>query len=116
MRTALIGSPIKEIKKPTPHDYQKDAIDAVVNHFKENERGQLILPCGAGKTFTSLWIKEKLQATNTLVLVPSLALLRQIKSNWNEAYNTKFIRLNVCSEKDIDADPIKQFEIWWHQS
>ena len=87
MRTALIGEPIKEIKKPTPHDYQQDAIDAVVNHFKENERGQLILPCGAGKTFTSLWIKEKLQATNTLVLVPSLALLRQIKSNWNEAYN-----------------------------
>lgn len=104
MRTALIGEPIKEIKKPTPHDYQQDAIDAVVNHFKENERGQLILPCGAGKTFTSLWIKEKLQATNTLVLVPSLALLRQIKSNWNEAYNKKFIRLNVCSEKDIDAD------------
>lgn len=104
MRNALIGSPIKEIKKPTPHDYQQDAIEAVVNHFKDNERGQLILPCGAGKTLTSLWIKEKLQAKNTLVLVPSLALLRQIKSNWNEAYNTKFIRLNVCSEKDIDAD------------
>lgn len=104
MRNSLIGNPIKEIKKPIPHDYQTDAIEAVVNHFKENERGQLILPCGAGKTFTSLWIKEKLQANNTLVLVPSLALLRQIKSNWNEAYNTKFIRLNVCSEKDIDSD------------
>ena len=104
MRNALIGEPIKEIKKPKPHDYQEEAIEAVVNHFKDNERGQLILPCGAGKTFTSLWIKEKLQASNTLVLVPSLALLRQIKSNWNEAYNTKFIRLNVCSEKDIDID------------
>lgn len=104
MRNSLIGNPIKEIKKPIPHDYQTDAIEAVVNHFKENERGQLILPCGAGKTLTSLWIKEKLQANNTLVLVPSLALLRQIKSNWNEAYNTKFIRLNVCSEKDIDSD------------
>lgn len=104
MRNALIGNPIKEIKKPKPHDYQTEAIEAVVNHFKDNERGQLILPCGAGKTLTSLWIKEKLESTNTLVLVPSLALLRQIKSNWNEAYNTKFIRLNVCSEKDIDSD------------
>lgn len=104
MRNALIGNPIKKTKKPIPHDYQTDAIEAVVDHFKENERGQLILPCGAGKTLTSLWIKEKLQAKNTLVLVPSLALLRQIKSNWNEAYNTKFIRLNVCSEKDIDSD------------
>lgn len=104
MRNALIGNTIKEIKKPTPHDYQQDAIEAVITHFKENDRGQLILPCGAGKTLTSLWIKEKLQATNTLVLVPSLALLRQIKSNWNEAYNTKFIRLNVCSETDIDTD------------
>ena len=104
MRNALIGEPIKEREKPEPHDFQQEAIEAVINHFKDNERGQLILPCGAGKTFTSLWIKEKLQATNTLVLVPSLALLRQIKSNWNEAYNTKFIRLNVCSERDIDAD------------
>ncbi len=104
MRNALIGNPIKEIEKKKPHDYQEVAIQAVINHFKNNERGQLILPCGAGKTLTSLWIKEKLKATNTLVLVPSLALLRQIKSNWNEAYNTKFIRLNVCSEKDIDSE------------
>jgi len=104
MRNALIGEPIKEIKKKEPHYYQKKAIVAVVSHFNNNERGQLILPCGAGKTLVALWIKERLQAMNTLVLVPSLALLRQIKSSWNEAYNTKFIRLNVCSEKDIDAD------------
>ena len=105
MRTALIGEPIKEINKKKPHYYQKKAIVAVVSHFNNNnERGQLILPCGAGKTLVALWIKERLQAKNTLVLVPSLALLRQIKASWNEAYNTKFIRLNVCSEKDIDSD------------
>jgi superfamily II DNA or RNA helicase len=106
MRNALIGKPLIEIEKIKPRYYQKKAIVAVVSHFKnfENERGQLILPCGAGKTLVSLWIKERLQAKNTLVLVPSLALLRQIKASWNEAYNTKFIRLNVCSEKDIDAD------------
>ena len=43
-----------------PH--QKHAIEKVIEHFKENERGQLILPCGAGKTTTSLWIKEHLKA------------------------------------------------------
>lgn len=104
IRNSLIGKPIKELKKPIPHDYQDEAILAVTNHFKENERAQLILPCGAGKTLTSLWIKEKLQSKNTLVLVPSLALLRQIKSTWNISYNIKFSRLNVCSEKDIDKD------------
>lgn len=104
IRNALINKTEAPIKKAEPREYQLEAITAVVNHFKENDRGQLILPCGAGKTLTSLWIKEALQATNTLVLVPSLALLRQIKKEWNKSFNKQFIRLNVCSEKDIDND------------
>ena len=79
IRNALINKTEVPIKKAEPWEYQLEAIAAVVNHFKDNERGQLILPCGAGKTLTSLLIKEALHATNTLVLVPSLALLRQIK-------------------------------------
>lgn len=104
IRLSLTNTIEPPIEKPKPRKYQEEAITAVVNHFKENERGQLILPCGAGKTLTALWIKEELQATNTLVLVPSLALLRQIKKEWNKSFNDQFIRLNVCSEKDIDSD------------
>ena len=28
----------------------------------------------------------------------------------------KDYRLQSLLEKDVDADPIKQFEIWWHQA
>lgn len=90
--------------KPRPH--QKEAINECVQWFNEGEesRGQLILPCGAGKTFTSLWIKEELKSNKTLVLVPSLALLRQIKNEWSKQRKTKYQYLCVCSEKDIDKD------------
>ena len=90
----------------TPKPHQKKAIDECVEWFTEGEeeRGQLILPCGAGKTFTALWIKEELKSNKTLILVPSLALLRQIKNEWSKQRKTQYKYLCVCSEKDIDKD------------
>ena len=95
------GKPIQPRKFKKPKDYQKIAIDNVVNGFNKSDRGQLILPCGAGKTLVSLWIKEALNAKHTLVLVPSLAMLAQIKDEW--VSNSLYIpRICVCSEQDID--------------
>jgi predicted helicase len=94
-------APVKKHKKQ-PH--QILAIEKVFEHFKENDRGQLILPCGAGKTTTSLWIKEKLESKLTLVLFPSLALLRQFKTEWAEQRSQDYIYINICSEKDIDKN------------
>ena len=90
----------------TPKPHQKKAIDECVEWFTEGEeeRGQLILPCGAGKTFTALWIKEELKSNRALILVPSLALLRQIKNEWSKQRKTQYQYLCVCSEKDIDKD------------
>jgi superfamily II DNA or RNA helicase len=86
-----------------PRDYQIDAINDVIEGFEKSQRGQLILPCGAGKTYTSLWIKEKINAGSTLVLVPSLALLRQTKNEWHAQQKKWLPYLCVCSEKDIDS-------------
>ena len=97
----------KEPKKPTkynPRSHQEIAIQSVINHFKSNDRGQLILPCGAGKTLTSLWIKERMNANHTLVLVPSLALLKQIKNDWAHQKSMTYRYICVCSERDIDSD------------
>lgn len=91
--------PISQVKED-PH--QIEATNAVIKHFQTNDRGQLILPCGAGKTLVALWIKEGMKPKNTLVLVPSLALLRQIKDSWSFQRKVFYERLNVCSEKDID--------------
>ena len=42
------------------------------------DRGQAILPCGAGKTAIALWAIEALQSKSTLMLCPSLFLVNQI--------------------------------------
>jgi superfamily II DNA or RNA helicase len=99
------GNQPKELKKYEPEDHQIKAINDVINYFeKGNTRTQLILPCGSGKSLTALWINEKLECNNTLVLVPSLALLKQIKNDWARHKNSYFRYLCVCSEKDIDKD------------
>jgi superfamily II DNA or RNA helicase len=92
------------VKKHEPQPHQELAIMKVVKHFEANDRGQLILPCGAGKTTTSLWIKESLKSKSTLVLFPSLALLRQFKTEWAEQKSEEYIYINICSEKDIDKN------------
>ncbi|OFY91810.1 MAG: hypothetical protein A2236_03070 [Bacteroidetes bacterium RIFOXYA2_FULL_33_7] len=102
------GNQPKELKKHSPKEHQKDAIDKVIQHFEENDRGQLILPCGAGKTVTALWIKEVMKPKTTLVLVPSLALLKQIKNDWARHKNSLYSYICVCSEKDIDKDSNKR--------
>ena len=106
--TILTKNHLAERKLFDPLPHQEAAIEDCVQWFTEGEesRGQLIFPCGAGKTFTALWIKEKLQSKNTLVLVPSLALLRQIKNEWSKQRRTTYQYLCVCSESDIDKDTI----------
>jgi superfamily II DNA or RNA helicase len=98
----------KEIERKlfNPKLHQEKAISDCVEFFEIENRGQLILPCGAGKTLTALWIKEKLDCRNTLVLVPSLALLRQIKNEWAKQRRTNYKYICVCSEADIDKDTI----------
>lgn len=89
----------------TPRPYQEEAISAVVSGLKSDGRGQLILPCGAGKTLVALWIAKKMKAKKILVIVPSLSLLKQIKDQWTEQ-GMNIPRISVCSEKDIDIDSI----------
>ncbi len=102
IRNKLKGKPLPKPKKYKPYTHQKKAINAVISWFKKNTRGKLIFPCGAGKTVTSLWIKEQMNPKRTLVLVPSLALLRQFKKDWKEQQEEYNEYLCVCSEKDID--------------
>ncbi|RJE72587.1 DEAD/DEAH box helicase [Reichenbachiella sp. MSK19-1] len=101
---SLIGAEIAERTFYNPKPHQEEAIKDCIDFFGIEQRGQLILPCGAGKTYTALWIKEGLDSKNSLVLVPSLALLRQIKNEWANQRKTIYQYLCVCSESDIDKD------------
>ena len=89
--------------KKKPHRTQQQAIDSALSYYATNTRGQLILPCGAGKTLASLWITEKLGGKFILVMVPSLSLLSQ--TLWEWAVNTSlhpFRYLCVCSDTTVD--------------
>ena len=86
---------------PTPDPHQDEAIKAVINGFKAEQRGQMIMACGTGKTFTTLWIKEALNAKTTLVLLPSLGLVSQTLLEWTFASNSQFEVLCVCSDETI---------------
>lgn len=89
--------------KPKPDTHQVEAIQAVREGLQANDRGQLIMACGTGKTFTTLWIKEALGVQTTLVLLPSLSLLSQTMREWAWAKNQHFEILNVCSDKSVGA-------------
>jgi predicted helicase len=90
---------LPERKSPRPD--QKDAIDAVLAGFADADRGQLIMACGTGKTLVSLWISEALRATRTLVLVPSLSLLKQTIREWLLNAAQEFEFLPVCSDDTV---------------
>lgn len=94
-------SPSPPPKSAEPRDYQLDAIRDVLNGFRASDRGQLIMACGTGKTLTSLFIKEELATQRTLVLVPSLSLLKQTMQVWRVNATTGFDALPVCSDETV---------------
>lgn len=86
---------------PNPFEHQNEAITAVVQGLQTADRGQLIMACGTGKTYVTLWIKEHLEAQRTLVLVPSLGLLSQLLHEWTFAAVTPFEVMCVCSDQTV---------------
>ncbi len=92
----------KRKPRPEPRDHQREARTAVVQGLQTADRGQLIMACGTGKTYVTLWIKEALNAQRTLVLVPSLGLLSQFRHEWIIATATPFDEvLCVCSDQTV---------------
>lgn len=89
-------------KSYAPREDQKIAIDKVNQGFKKSTRGQLILPCGSGKTLTGLWVKEREQAKTTIVAVPSIALIKQTKDVWEDQKKESFDYLCICSAQDVE--------------
>ena len=87
-------------KRFEPRPDQITARDKVIDGFEDHDRGQLILPCGTGKTFTALQIAEKLVGTGgkLLYLVPSIALLGQTMREWAEQQSIPHRYFGICSD------------------
>jgi predicted helicase len=112
-----------EKKKLYPHVIE--VRDKVVDYFKENERGRLIMACGTGKTMTSLKIAEK-QTNNkgtVLFLVPSIALIGQTLREWTSQADEPINPICICSDPEItrnrnttDQDLTSTIDLAWPAS
>ncbi|MDB9740921.1 DEAD/DEAH box helicase family protein [Candidatus Pelagibacter ubique] len=133
--TQIKAKTVGKVYKPTilkPRTHQVAAIKKTIEHFKSNERGKIIMPCGTGKSLTAFWIAKQMGVKSILVAVPSLALLQQTLKVWTREFLINGIEPEwfcVCSDgtvKDeqddyvtdtadlgikVDTDPslIKQF-------
>lgn len=99
------GQKPEPVKPFTPKEHQRIAIQKAVKHFAKEDRGQLIMACGTGKTLASVWIAEHLNSKAVLVMVPSLALMRQTVSVWAKNYKkAPFRYCCICSDDSVAHD------------
>ena len=89
--------------------HQKKALELTHEHFKNADRGKLIMACGTGKTFNSLRIAEN--ETNgkglILFLIPSIALLGQTLREWSSDANELINAVCICSDPKISQSKTK---------
>lgn len=90
-------------------DHQKEALEAALNHYKNNDRGKMIMACGTGKTFTSLRITEALLDRDkpadgrgcVLFLAPSISLVGQTLREWMGNATIPITPICVCSDVTV---------------
>ena len=109
---ALLGwlqqRPVAPPRK-TPRPDQQEAINSIIKGLRLQDRVTAVMACGTGKTLVQLWTAERLECQRILVLVPSLALLRQTLHVWlRETSWPNLSYLAVCSDPTVrpDNDPL----------
>lgn len=95
----------KKEAKSTPRPHQIKAIKDVLNGFKSEDRGKLVMACRSGKTPTSMFISEHLfkkgEGRVVLFVAPSLLLLKQTKDDFLKLSNIDFKFGIVCSDGTV---------------
>lgn len=96
--------PHKELR---PH--QDVAITRTLKGLQKDDRGQLIMACGTGKTFTAIRLAEKFAEQNggharVLFMVPSLALMSQSISEFSNEIEGPFHAYAVCSDSKVGRE------------
>ncbi|MBQ9725949.1 MAG: DEAD/DEAH box helicase family protein, partial [Kiritimatiellae bacterium] len=92
------------IKRFDDLPHQTEAINDVLKGFETADRGQLIMACGTGKTFTALRIAEELKCKTVLFMVPSISLLSQSLRVWAQQAKDEIATLAVCSDSKADRE------------
>ena len=103
-----LASAVVERRRKTPdenHKHQAEALAEILSKFQRYDRTSAIMACGSGKTLLALWVAEQLGSAKVLVLLPSLALLRQTLHEWlHETSWKRLAYLCVCSDPTVAAE------------
>ncbi len=98
-----------------PEPYQKEALHKIKEELKTNNRATVIMACGAGKTDIGVWEYLRRKPKLSLVLVPSIALIKQIRADWLSQIQENVMTFQICSSKDTtkreDAIIIKEKDL-----
>lgn len=102
----LKGEQPELLARKKPLDHQKAALSDVIDGLEQQDRGQLIMACGTGKTFTSLKIAERVvpRGGSVLFLVPSIALLSQSLREWSAQAEDPIRAFAICSDTKVGKD------------
>ena len=94
---------LKFVDKKIIRPHQIEAIEKVMEGLKREDRGQMIMACGTGKTFTSLKIAEKMLGEGKMILymMPSLALMSQSIRDWKRDAEEDFLAFSACSDEKV---------------
>ena len=100
-----IEEPVKSVFEPYP--YQLEAVECFEDHFKENNRGILDMPCGTGKTLVCYLIAKKYK--HVVILSPLREFAKQNMERFISYGCDEKNALLVDSDGERDIDNVKEF-------
>ena len=99
---------VEDIKTDiVPYIYQTEAVNKFKEHYQNNNRGILSLPCGCGKTYTSYLIAGDYK--HVIILSPLREFASQNLNRFVEYGYDKNNTLLVDADGDRDIGSIKEF-------
>jgi predicted helicase len=100
----------KERDQLLPH--QREACVRILEACKTEDRVQVHMACGSGKTLVGIRTIDDLDPDLTLVLVPTLNLLSQTRDIWCKQSARKWNYIVLCSDKSvIDSDKHQEYDM-----
>ncbi len=93
------------------NEVHHSAVAGSVNVLSTDDRATVVMACGTGKTLVELGVAEKLLANQLgpkriLMQVPTLALIKQARDEWNEQqeFGSSYGSKCICSDERIKGD------------
>jgi len=96
-------------------EYQIEAVNKIQKEFQKSSRATIIMACGTGKTNIGIEVYKRRKPKVALILVPTIALVKQARADWLKQLGMKVATFQLCSSKDItdkeDAIIVKESEL-----